>query len=150
MAHEFFPNTRVITLAAGTFINTTGMGGTAGGVTTLGDYEYHAIGFYGTFANNGTINVYACENSAGSSPRQIASLAVGSGNGQAVGIDLKSDVVAGTFAASGTNYAWLTAAGTVEASGTWRGALCIHSTWPRSAGTTAAANGLLAYGTALT
>lgn len=147
MPHEFFPNTKVTTVVAGTLIN-----GNFGGTTSLVDlglHEYHAVGFYGTFANNGTINAYACE-AGGSNPRIIASLPVGSGNGQAAGIDIKSDVIAGTFGGlAGSNYAYLAAAGTVESGGTWRGALVIHSTWPRSAGTTAAANGLLAYGTAL-
>ena len=148
MPHNILESTRITTLAAGTFINAGAMGGTAGGVVSAADYEYHAVVFFGTFANNGTVNVYACENSAGSSPRQIASLPVGSGNGQGVGIDIKSDFL-GTFSASGTNYAWLTAAGTVESGGTWRGALAIISQWPRTAGTTTTANGLLAYGSAL-
>ena len=148
MPHNLFESARIVTLAAGTFINTSAVGGTATGVADLGQYEYHSIVFAGTFANNGTINAYVCENSAGSSPRLIASLPVGSGNGQAAVIDLKSDI-AGTFAATGTNYSYLAACGTVESGGTWRGALTIISTWPRTAGTTPAALGILAYGTAL-
>lgn len=149
MAHNLFESTRIVTLASGTFINTSAVGGTQFGVAPLGEYDYHSIVFAGTFANNGTINAYAVENTAGSSPRLIASLPVGSGNGQAAVIDLRSDVVAGTFAQTGTNYPFITAIGTVEAGGTWRGALAIISTWPRSAGTTPAALGILAYGTAL-
>jgi hypothetical protein len=148
MPHNILENTRITTLAAGTFINTTAVGGTAGGVVSAADYEYHAVYFAGTFANHGTINVYACENSAGSSPRLIASLPVGSGNGQYAGIDVKSDFL-GTFSNSGTNYAFLSAAGTVEAGGTWRGALVIQSQWPRTAGTTPTALGAVAYGSAL-
>lgn len=153
MSHELFGfgNARIVTIAAGTFISTSAMGGTHLGYAPLGEFEYHSIVFAGTFANNGTINAYATENTAGSSPRLIASLPVGSGNGQAAVIEIKSDVIAGTFGALGTNYAYLAAIGTVESGGTWRGALQIISTWPRSAGTaSSAANGILAYGTALT
>jgi hypothetical protein len=150
MPHNLFGNTRIVTIAAGTFINTSAVGGTHLGVAPLGEYEYHSVVFAGTFANNGTINAYAVANSAGSSPRLIASLAIGSGDGQAAVIDIKSDVIAGTFAATGTNYSHLAAIGTVESGGTWRGALQILSTWPRSSGTTSpAALGILAYGTAL-
>lgn len=147
MPHNILESTRIQTLAAGTFVGAN-FGGTAGGVVSAADYEYHAVAFLGTFANNGTINVYACENSAGSSPRVFATLNVGSGNGQYAGIDVKSDYL-GTFAASGTSYAFLSAAGTVESGGTWRGALTIISQWPRTAGTTPAALGALAYGSAL-
>ncbi len=152
MSHELFGygNARIVTLAAGTFIATSAVGGTHLGYAPLGEFEYHSVVFAGTFANNGTINVYAVENTAGSSPRIVASLPVGSGNGQAAVIDVKSDYVAGTFGNSGTNYAWMTAIGTVESGGTWRGALQIISSWPRTAGTTNnAAAGILAYGTAL-
>lgn len=152
MSHELFGfgNARVVTIAAGTFINTSAMGGTHLGVAPLGEYEYHSVGFFGTFANHGTINAYVVANTGGSSPRLIASLAVGSGDGQAAIIDIKSDA-AGSFAmATGTNYAWLAAIGTVESGGTWRGALEIISTWPRTAGTSnPAAVGILAYGTLL-
>lgn len=145
--HNILESTRITTLAAGTFIGAN-FGGTAGGVVSAADYEYHAVVFFGTLANNGTINVYACENSAGSSPRVVATLNVGSANGQGAGIDVKSDYL-GTFSNSGTNYAFLSAAGTVESGGTWRGALTILSQWPRTAGTTTTALGLAAYGSAL-
>jgi hypothetical protein len=148
MPHNLFESARIVTVAAGTFINTNAVGGTHLGVAPLGEFEYHSIVFAGTFANNGTINAYAVENTAGSSPRLIASLPVGSGNGQAAVIDIKSDA-AGTFGATGTSYGYLAAIGTVENGGTWRGALQIISTWPRTAGTTTPANGLLAYGTLL-
>jgi hypothetical protein len=151
MSHELFGNgnARLVTVAAGTFVATSAVGGTHLGVAPLGEYEYHTILFSGTFANHGTINAYAVENTAGSSPRLIASLPVGSGNGQGAAIEIKSDFVAGTLTATGTNYPYLAAIGTVESGGTWRGALQIISTWPRSAGTTTPAIGLLAYGTAL-
>lgn len=145
--HNILENTRWQTLAAGTFINGN-FGGTAGGVVSAADYEYHAVVFLGTFANNGTINVYTCENAAGSSPRVIATLNVGSANGQAAGVDVKSDAL-GTYLTTGTNYAWLSAAGTVESGGTWRGALAIVSQWARTAGTTTPALGLAAYGSLL-
>lgn len=145
--HNLFENALLTTLAGGTFIGGN-LGGTAAGVVNAGEYEYHSVVFAGTFANHGTINAYAVENTAGSSPRLIASLPVGSGNGAAAVIDIKSDVL-GTFASTGTNYAYLAAAGTVESGGTWRGALFILSTWPRSAGTTSGALDLQAYGTAL-
>ena len=154
MPHNILENTRVTTLASGTFINGN-FGGTIGGVVSAADYEYHAVVFFGTAANNGTVNVYACENSAGSSPRIFASLAIGTGTGQYVGIDVKSDYL-GTFANSGTNYAWITAAGTVESGGTWRGALTILSQWPRTAGTSPGAlgavvtsTGAVGYGSAI-
>jgi hypothetical protein len=106
MPHNLFESARIVTVAAGTFINTNAVGGTHLGVAPLGEFEYHSIVFAGTFANNGTINAYAVENTAGSSPRLIASLPVGSGNGQAAVIDIKSDA-AGTFGATGTSYGYL-------------------------------------------
>ena len=148
MPHNLLERSRVTSLAYGTFVGAS-FGGTIGGVVSLADYEYHSILFLGTIANTGTINVYACANAGGSSPRVIASLTVGSGNGGGAGIDLKSDVVSGTFGNSGTNYAYMSAAGTVDSGGTWRGALSIISTWARTAGTTPGATGLVAYGTAL-
>jgi len=147
MAHNLFENALSTLLASGTFIGAS-FGGTAAGVAPAGEYEYHSVRFIGTIANHGTINVYGVTNTAGSSPRLIASLPVGSGNGAGAVIDIKSDVL-GTFAASGTNYPYIAAAGTVESGGTWRGALEILSTWPRTAGTTSGALNLVAYGTAL-
>lgn len=146
MAHNLFENARITTLAGGTFINGN-FGGTGGGVVSAADYEYHSVVFAGTVANTGTVNVYACANGAGSSPRVISTLTVGSGDGN-IAIDVKSDAL-GTYLLTGTNYAWLSAAGTVDSGGTWRGALSIISTWPRSAGTSTVATGLLAYGTLL-
>lgn len=144
--HNIFENTLVTTLAAGTFVGGN-FGGTIGGLVPAGEYEYHGVAFLGTIANTGTINLYMCS-AGGSSPRVVYSQAIGSGNGAGVGIDVKSDAL-GTFNASGTNYNFLTAAGTVDSGGTWRGALVILSQWARTAGTTPTALGLTAYGSVL-
>lgn len=140
MAHTLLENALFTTAASGTFIN-----GNFGGTTSTvnaGVYEYHLAGFFGTLANNGTINLYACANSGGSSPRLLATLNVGSANGAGAALELKSDVL-GTFNASGTAYTHIAVAGTVEAGGTWRGALAIISTMARTAPTS---NGLAAVG----
>lgn len=108
-------------VAAGTLIN-----GAAGGTTNgieLGKAEYHVIGYVGTLANNGTINVYACTNAAGSSPRIVATRTVGSGDGAGAAIDIKSSAIGSLNATTGTTYTHLGAYATVEAGGTWRGAL---------------------------
>jgi hypothetical protein len=149
--HNIGENALFTTVAAGTFINAQNAGGTAGGVVNAGLYEQHLVAFLGTLGNTGTINVYGCTNSAGSSPNLLASLTVGSaafnnGHGGA-GIMVKSDVLnslqGGT---SGTAFTHLAAAGTVDTGGTWRGALVIISTQPRTGGTT---GGLSAIGSAL-
>lgn len=130
----------------GTIINGAN-GGTVNGAT-LGEFEYHSVVFAGTFANNGTLNVYACTSASGSNPFIIRSLPIGSNNSAAIAVDVKSSALGSLNAGQGSVYTHLGALGTVEAGGTWRGALFIISTHARVAppGTT----GLAAYGTYLT
>lgn len=136
----------VFPTAAGTIINGAA-GGTLNGAE-LGKFEYHSVVFAGTFANNGTLNVYACTNSAGANPAIIRSLPVGSNTSAGIAVDVKSSALGSLSAALGTPYTHLGAYGTVESGGTWRGALFILSTSARvnPAGTT----GLASYGTYLT
>ena len=136
----------VFPTAAGTLINGAA-GGTINGAP-LGEFEYHSVVYAGTFANNGTLNVYACTNSAGSNPAIIRSLPIGSNGSAAIAVDVKSSAMGSLTAALGTPYTHIGAYGTVESGGTWRGALFIISTHARIAppGTT----GLAAYGTYLT
>src|SRR5260221_8928526 len=64
----------VFPTAAGTIVN-----GAAGGTTngaTLGEFEYHSVVYAGTFANNGTLNVYAMTSASGSEPVIISSLPI--------------------------------------------------------------------------
>jgi hypothetical protein len=147
MSRNLFEEAKITVFptAAGTIIN-----GAAGGTTNgapLGEFEYHSVFFTGTFANNGTLNVYACTNSAGSNPVIIRSLPIGSNGSAAIAVDVKSSAMGSLSMALGTQYTHLGAYGTVESGGTWRGALAIISTSPRvaPAGTT----GLAAYGTYL-
>lgn len=140
--HNLGENAVFTTLASGTFIDGQNAGGTAAGVVSAGAYEYNLVAFLGTIANHGTINVYACTNSGGSSPAVLKTLNVGSGNGGGAAIDVRSN----TLTSLGTQYTHIAAAGTVEAGGTWRGALTIISYWPHSAPTT---NNLVAYGSSL-
>lgn len=145
---NLFDNARITAfpLAAGTIINGAA-GGTVNGAP-LNYGEYHSVIFAGTFANNGTLNVYACTNSAGSNPAIIRSLPIGSNNSPAIAVDVKTSALGSLSTALGTTYTHLGAYGTVESGGTWRGALFILSTNLRSnpAGTT----GLASYGTYLT
>ena len=144
--HNLGENSRWTVLSSGTFINQLTIGGTINGVVFAGDYEYHMGVFVGTIGNVGTLNMYGCTNSGGSSPTLIQSLSFGSGSGVPA-IEIKSDVLSGL--AAGTAFTHITVAGTVEASGTWRGALAILSTWPRNYGGSATTFGsYLAYGTA--
>ena len=145
-AHNLGENSRWTVLSSGTFINQLTVGGTIAGVVFAGDYEYHMGVFVGTVGNVGTLNMYGCTNSGGSNPTLIQSLSFGSGSGVPA-IEIKSDVLSGLIA--GTYCTHITVAGTVEASGTWRGALAILSTWPRNYGGSATTFGsYLAYGTA--
>jgi hypothetical protein len=145
-AHNLGENSRWTVLSSGTFINQLTIGGTVNGVVFAGDYEYHMGVFVGTVGNVGTLNMYGCTNSGGSHPTLIQSLSFGSGSGVPA-IEIKSDVLSGLI--SGTDCTHITVAGTVEASGTWRGALAILSTWPRNYGGSATTFGsYLAYGTA--
>lgn len=145
---NLFENARITTIvaAAGTIINGAA-GGTVNGAP-LNYGEYHSVIYAGTFANNGTLNVYAMTNSAGSNPAIIRSLAIGSNNNPAIAVDVKTSALGSLSIALGTTYTHLGAYGTVESGGTWRGGLFIISTNLRSnpAGTT----GLAAYGTYLT
>lgn len=147
MPHNLGENSRVVVLSSGTFINQLTVGGTANGVIFAGDYEYHLCGFFGTIANVGTLQVWGCTNSAGSSPQLLQSISFGSGSGIPA-IEFKSDALT-TLNVSGSTYTHFTVSGTVEASGTWRGALAVISTWPRNYGGSATTFGsYLAYGTA--
>ncbi len=118
-----------IVAASGTIIN-----GAAGGTTNgapLGEFEYHSVVYAGTFANNGTINVYACTNAGGSNPAIIRTLNIGSNNSAGEAVDVKSSAMGSLSNALGTQYTHLGAYGTVESGGTWRGALFILSYNPR-------------------
>lgn len=131
---------------AGSIIN-----GAAGGTTNgaeLGKFEYHSVIYAGTFANNGTLNVYACTSSSGSNPFIISTLKVGSNDNPWICVDVKSSALGSLNAGQGSTYTHLGAYATVESGGTWRGALFILSTNPRTEvpGTT----GLGSYGTYLT
>lgn len=136
----------VFPTAAGTIVGAAA-GGTVNGAE-LGKFEYHSVVYAGTFANNGTLNVYATTDASGNNPRLIRSLPVGSNTSAAIAVDVKSSALGSLSASVGTTYTHLGALGTVEAGGTWRGALFILSTNARvnPAGTT----GLAAYGTYLT
>lgn len=121
---------RAIYFSAGTIIN-----GASGGTTNgaeLGKFEYHSVMYVGTFANNGTINVYACTSSSGSNPFIISTLKLGSSDNDWACIDVKSSALGSLNIAQGSTYTHLGAYGTVESGGTWRGALFILSTSPRS------------------
>lgn len=142
--HNLGENALFTTLASGTFTDGQNAGGTAAGVVSASLYEYHLVLFAGTLANNGTINVYGCTNSGGSSPNVLKTLNVGSGNGGGAAIDVRSTTLTGLSA--GTTFTHLAAAGTVESGGTWRGALQIISYWPKTAPTS---NNLVAYGSSL-
>lgn len=145
--HNLGENSRWTVLSSGTFINQLTVGGTANGVVFAGDYEYHMGVFVGTCGNNGTLNMYGCINSAGSSPQLIQSVPFGSGSGVPA-IEIKADVLS-TLNQPGSTYTHITVAGTVESGGTWRGALAILSTWPRNYGGSATTFGsYLVYGTA--
>lgn len=135
----------VFPTAAGTIINGAA-GGTVNGAT-LGEFEYHSVIYAGTFANNGTLNVYACTSASGSNPFIIRSLPVGSNNNAAIAVDVKSSAMGSLNIAQGSTYTHLGAYGTVESGGTWRGALFIISTNARinPPGT----SGLGSYGTYL-
>ena len=147
MPHNLGENSRWTVLSSGTFINQLTIGGTIAGVVFAGDYEYHMGVFVGTVSNNGTLGMWGCTNSAGSSPQLIQSISFGSGSGVPA-IEIKSDVLS-TLNQPGSTYTHITVSGTVESSGTWRGALAILSTWPRNYGGSATTFGsYLAYGTA--
>ena len=156
MARNLFESSRITVLstAAGTIINGAA-GGTVNGAP-LGEFEYHSVIYAGTFANNGTLNVYAMTNAAGSNPVIVRSLPVGSNGSAGIAVDVKSSAVGSLSAELGTQYTHLGAFGTVESGGTWRGALTILSQWPRTAGTSPGAlgavvtsTGAVGYGSAI-
>lgn len=144
MAHTLFENSRITAQASmGSAIATT----KAGTLTPAyaGDYEYHAVIFAGTIGNTGTLWAYAHTNSGGSNMTVIGSVIFGSTNAPAVIYEVKSD----TLTNIGTAYTYVSGEIAVDAGGTIQGDLFILSTWPRSAGTTPAANGWSAVGTSL-
>lgn len=121
---------RITYFSAGTIIN-----GASGGTTNgaeLGKFEYHSAIYAGSFANNGTINVYACTSSSGSNPFIISTLKLGSSDSDWACIDIKSSALGSLNAGQGSTYTHLGAYGTVESGGTWRGALFIISYNPRT------------------
>ena len=157
MAHNLGENVSILTLAAGT-VNSGGGAGSAGGtimgVVSAGLYEQHLVAYFGTFANHGTINVYGCTNAGGSSPVVLQTLNVGSANAPVgmgwAGIMVKSDTLNGLQGGtlqSGTQFTHLSACGTCESGGTWRGALVIISTGLRNA--PAGTNNAVALGSVL-
>jgi hypothetical protein len=144
MGHTLFENSRITAQAAlGSAIATT----KAGTLTPAyaGDHEYHAVIFAGTMGNTGTLWAFAHTNSGGSNPTAIGSVIFGSTNAPAVVYEVKSD----TLTNIGTAYTYLSGQVSVDSGGTFTGNLFILSTWPRSAGTTPAANGWAAVGTSL-
>ena len=145
---NLFENARITVFptAAGTIVNGAA-GGTVNGAP-LNYGEYHSVIYSGTFANNGTLNVYAMTNSAGSNPIIIKSLPIGSNTSAAIAVDVKTSALGSASIALGTTYTHLGAYGTVESGGTWRGALFIISTNLRS--NPAGTSGLAGYGSYLT
>ncbi len=121
MAHNLGENISVLTLNAGTFTTAQNAGGTIAGVVNAGLYEQHLVAYFGTFCNHGTINVYGCTNSGGSSPVLLSSLPVGSADATY------------KMGWAGTQFTHIAACGTCETGGTWRGALVIISTGLRNA-----------------
>jgi hypothetical protein len=144
MPHTLFENSRITRMASlGSAINTFAAG--TGAPVYAGDHEYHAIIFAGTVGNVGTLWAYAHTSSAGDGTTVIGSVPFGSTNSPALVFEVKSD----TLTAIGTDYTYLSGGVTVQSGGTLTGALFVLSTWPRSAGTTPAANGYAAVGTSL-
>jgi len=143
MYHTLGENSRVLMLQAGTLIN--GAGGGTANAFPVGGYLSVTVAYVGTFANNGTINVYACTNAGGSTPTIIRTLNIGSADGQWAAIDVNTNGL--NKISPGTQFTHLGAYGTVESGGTWRGALFVIGQGARVAppGTT----GLVAYGTYL-
>lgn len=143
MPRNLYASSRVVFQAAGSFVNST-YGGT-GAPAYAGDYEYHEVAFVGSAGNTGTLWAYAHTNSSGGGTTVIGSVVFGSSNAPAVTMSVKSD----TLTAIGTAYTYLSGQIRVDSGGTCAGALVVLSTWPRTEGTTAAANGWGAVGTSL-
>ena len=144
MSHTLFENSRIWPQASmGSAINTAKAG--TGAPAYAGDYEYHAVIFAGTIGNTGTLWAFANKTSAGNGTTVIGSVIFGSTNSPAVVFEVKSD----TLTAIGTDYTYISGQVSVDSGGTIQGNLFILSTWPKSAGTTPAANGWAAVGTSL-
>lgn len=143
MPHTLFENSRVAFQAGGSFVNAVYAG--TGTPVSAADYEYHAVAVVGTIGNVGTLFAFAHKNSSGGGTTPIGSVIFGSSNSPGVVYEVKSD----TLTALGTDYTHISGQLKVEAGGTVAGVLQILSTWPRSAGTTPAANGWGAVGTSL-
>lgn len=143
MYHTLGENSRFLLLQAGTLIN--GAGGGTANAFPVGQFQYVSVCYVGTFANNGTINVYACTNAGGSTPTIIRTLNIGSADGDVALVDINANAL--NKISPGTQFTHVGAYGTVESSGTWRGALFVLGHGARSAppGTT----GQVAYGTYL-
>ena len=89
MPHTLFENSRVWPQGAlGSSVGVT----KAGTLTPAfaGDYEYHAVAFFGSLGNTGTLWAYAATNSAGSNNTVIGSVIFGSSNSPAVVFEVKS------------------------------------------------------------
>lgn len=148
MPHTLFENSRVWPQAPlGSSVGVT----KAGTLTPAfaGDYEYHAVAFFGSLGNTGTLWAYASTNAGGSNNTVIGSVIFGSSNNPAVVYEVKADTLT-ALNTSGTTFTHIGAQISVDAGGTLYGGLVILSTWPKSAGTTPAANGWAAVGTSLT
>src|SRR5260221_12332059 len=105
----------VFPTAAGTIVN-----GAAGGTTngaTLGEFEYHSVVYAGTFANNGTLNVYAMTSASGSNPFIIRSLPIRSENNAAIPLDVKARAPGSLNAGQGTTHTHPCVLGTPESVG---------------------------------
>lgn len=129
MYHNLGENARVLLLQAGTLINGAG-GGTANGFP-VGQFQYVTVAYVGTFANNGTINVYACTNAGGSTPTIIRTLNIGSADGAWAAVDVNANAL--NKISPGTQFTHVGAYGTVESGGTWRGALFVLGHGARTA-----------------
>lgn len=148
--HTFGENTLVNVLANGSFVNTT----TTGTLTPVfvGNHQYHALVFSGTFGNTGTLFAYAASNAAGSNTYLLGSAIFGSTNIGAAIYEVKTDVIGGLGTVqngtldNGTYYTHFTGQLKVDAGGTLAGALIVVSSQPRTApaGTWAAYGSLYA------
>jgi hypothetical protein len=143
MPHTLFENSRTVFQAGGSFVNATYSG--TGAPAYAADYEYHAIKFEGTVGNTGTLWAYGHRTSTGGGTTVIGSVIFGSSNAPGVIFEVKAD----TLTALGTDFVYLSGQMRVDSGGTLAGALTVLSTWPKSAGTTPAANGWGAVGTSL-
>ena len=142
--HTLFENSRTVFQAGGSFVGATYSG--TGAPAYAADYEYHAIKFEGSVGNTGTLFAYAHNASNGGGTTLIGSVIFGSSNNPGVIFEVKAD----TLSNYGTAYNYVSGQLKVDAGGTLAGVLSVLSTWPKTAGTTPAANGWGAVGTSLT